>query len=304
MTASVDWKLVETKLMLSQDPETRKLRKAAFKKMDPSGNGKLSLTEVQGAILGYLDDDSCRAAGEKNKYLVPLRDFKGPIKKCFTIARDLAPTRKSRSQRRGQTDTNIDKNEFHPFLIAFRQYLEMALVFEQLDGSGDGKLCFVEAEKGKALFESWDITISDVRKLFPSDKYAEEVDYTHFADWLVKKRVGDLNLALDDSDAEEVVKEQAAHDVRAAEEMSFGDGKLGRDLEMAQNQRKVTEAFSKWDSDHSGGITEAEMAEVLMTLNPNFSKEDVTKVFKAADKNQDSVIDYSEFVAWLFKAGQ
>lgn len=72
-------------------------------------------------------------------------------------------------------------------------------------------------------------------------------------------------------------------------------------LEVMKQQRKIETAFKSWDRDDSGAISLDELCALLTKLNPDFSNEDASQMFTDADFNNDGVIDYKEFVAWLFK---
>mmetsp|Transcript_61685 Transcript_61685/g.173950 ORF Transcript_61685/g.173950 Transcript_61685/m.173950 type:complete len:172 (+) Transcript_61685:129-644(+) len=62
---------------------------------------------------------------------------------------------------------------------------------------------------------------------------------------------------------------------------------------------RVVEAFKAWDKDGDGTITRAELEQVLIVLNPSFTKKDLNTLMKSIDKNKDGVIDYEEFADWL-----
>lgn len=62
----------------------------------------------------------------------------------------------------------------------------------------------------------------------------------------------------------------------------------------------VLRSFHAWDSDGSGHISKAELAETLKQLGSVFSDEEFDKIFAVADKNGDGQVDYEEFVAWMF----
>mmetsp|Transcript_112044 Transcript_112044/g.311926 ORF Transcript_112044/g.311926 Transcript_112044/m.311926 type:complete len:177 (+) Transcript_112044:78-608(+) len=67
---------------------------------------------------------------------------------------------------------------------------------------------------------------------------------------------------------------------------------------------KVIEVFKAWDRDGDGTIGRAELERVLIVLNPTFTKKEMDKFMKAADRNGDGVIDYQEFTDWLHDASK
>lgn len=71
--------------------------------------------------------------------------------------------------------------------------------------------------------------------------------------------------------------------------------RLERNLELKEG---VLAAFRQWDTTNSGGITLPEMKEVLVAIG--VPEVDVPKIFSLADCNKDGVIDYDEFVSWLW----
>jgi len=60
----------------------------------------------------------------------------------------------------------------------------------------------------------------------------------------------------------------------------------------------VLAAFRQWDTTGSGGILLPEMKKVLLALG--VPEGDVPKIFSLADCNKDGIIDYEEFVSWLW----
>lgn len=64
---------------------------------------------------------------------------------------------------------------------------------------------------------------------------------------------------------------------------------------------KIQDAFRKWDVNGDGCITENELLQVIQKLDMRFSAKQVRQMFLAADLNNDGVINYDEFVQWLFK---
>eukprot|EP00913_Durusdinium_trenchii_P003811 g3528.t3 len=69
---------------------------------------------------------------------------------------------------------------------------------------------------------------------------------------------------------------------------------------MAARQR-LQELFEKYDTSGDGTLSEEEMAKVFQALN--IKKEKVEAMFKAADSDQDGVIQVHEFISWLTARG-
>merc|ERR550532_3696253 len=67
---------------------------------------------------------------------------------------------------------------------------------------------------------------------------------------------------------------------------------------------KVVEVFKAWDTDGDGHISRKELERIFITLNPSFTKKELDSVMKAADKNGDGMIDYTEFADWLKDSGK
>lgn len=65
-----------------------------------------------------------------------------------------------------------------------------------------------------------------------------------------------------------------------------------------EQEEMVLRAFRAWDEDGSGSIEEAELRNVLHALG--LPRQTAGQMFRAADINADGVVDYSEFVSWLF----
>ena len=65
--------------------------------------------------------------------------------------------------------------------------------------------------------------------------------------------------------------------------------------------RRLQSVFRQWDLDGDGVISERDLREVLLELNPQFSQSQTKRMFAAADGNRDGLIDYNKFIAWLFK---
>lgn len=64
------------------------------------------------------------------------------------------------------------------------------------------------------------------------------------------------------------------------------------------DSEKVLKVFQDWDVDSDGFISRTELANVLASLD--FPEADIGPVFDAADVDRDGVLNYSEFVSWIF----
>lgn len=64
------------------------------------------------------------------------------------------------------------------------------------------------------------------------------------------------------------------------------------------NQKKVIDLFKSFDENDDGTITPDELTKALTKLG--LSKPEIDVAFKEADANKDGMIDYDEFVAWVY----
>merc|ERR1712228_1003046 len=63
----------------------------------------------------------------------------------------------------------------------------------------------------------------------------------------------------------------------------------------------VKAVFRKLDTEGTGAIAKEELTAAIHQLDPSFSEAELLKGFKDADVNNDGLIDYDEFVSWLFQ---
>jgi O-acetyl-ADP-ribose deacetylase (regulator of RNase III)/pimeloyl-ACP methyl ester carboxylesterase len=82
-----------------------------------------------------------------------------------------------------------------------------------------------------------------------------------------------------------------------------------RDIQMAAalgskevaDEVSIQKSFQEWDVDKNGTISFEDLTQVLHLLNPGIPSESLAAVFKRMDFNGDGVVDYEEFVSWMFK---
>lgn len=278
---TIDWSKLDERLPIGLDPESRKKRKKQFKAWDPNNNKVLSKTEIQGGATKVMD-----ALGEE------VRPF---VKEALTYAfeaahaiSESAKAAKPKAKAKGKKAApvaciDIDITEFHAYLVAFRKYLELAVLFAKVDKSGDRLLTVDEVKKALPQLDGWKVDADDVEFKF---KHTKTLSYEDFADWVIRESMDRLNLELDNSDNEEVQVQRARSDAKK------GGG--GADVE-------TMEQFRKYDADQNGVISEDELYCVLSLLNPKLTRDAVHKLITAADRNKDGSVDYEEFISWLFQ---
>jgi len=66
-------------------------------------------------------------------------------------------------------------------------------------------------------------------------------------------------------------------------------------------EQMVLSKFKAWDKDGNGKISVNELGQALVDCGMDVSDDDMRKLLKLADLNNDRVLDTQEFVAWLFK---
>jgi len=64
-------------------------------------------------------------------------------------------------------------------------------------------------------------------------------------------------------------------------------------------QDGILAAFNRWDTNGNGTIEEEELASLLATLGCS-DESTLKRTFMASDLNSDGIVDYKEFVQWLF----
>lgn len=318
--AFIDWPEVNRRLPIAQDPKSRAERKALFKQLLPQQKKTLSLEDLQKGIKNELRYDMAATL------VSGIKEMTKAIRFAFKASSELAPTKahraKVKKQASAKVDTGMDKTwgktlsihsrqsnqapkatvdrrEFHAFLVSLRYYLEVAELFENMDGAftDDQKLSCRECLRGKETLARWGLTEEMVRERFKEvDVWTPLMTFQEFAEWVMAFRWEGITLALDDSDDEEVQYHRAKSDMIEAVDLPFSD--LGTESDL--NKIKIKEIFVKWDLDKSGGIEEEELAAIMNELNPCMTKDIAKRLFTVADVNKDGVIDYDELVEFLF----
>jgi len=314
------WEEVDKRTPIAQDPDNRQQRKDLFKKLLPKSHKTLTLDDVQKGMKNELRYDMA------GSYVPGVQEMKKIITYAFKASCDLAPPglakspTKSNKKSVAKVDTgvehaksksklskdekeakgkSVDRREFHAFLVALRYYLELAELFEECDGAHDDdqKLSYREVHKGQAKLSEWGVTEDMLKEKFAGvDAWVATMKFDDFCEWVMGVRFGAMELKLDDSDDEEVQFHHAHAHMKGGLDLTFKD--LGAESDM--NMIKVRETFAVWDSDNSGGISWEELAAVMKDLDPSFTEKKAQLLFTAADSNKDGLIDFDEFLAFVF----
>lgn len=294
----MDWEKLETKLMIRQDPVTRKARLKFYKEIDDSGGGALDVKELKLGLTKLLVDHDGTS-------LVPMGDELMPAITCaFDAAKNLEKSSKKKKVQTGKK-AKVGMLEFHAFLVAFKYYLQLVELFEIIDGQADDnqKLSLRECKRAAMLLEEWGITNEELEEKFSAvPAWESYMPFKQFAKWCIEES-GALNkLECDNSDAEDVVEGKVRHTVQkehGVEMKSDGHGVVARQNE--ENEETVQELFKKWDKDGSGNISEEELSFVLQDLGMKLSDDQFKKLFESADHNKDGSLCYREFLNWVLE---
>lgn len=209
----VDWALVDERIPAGSNPEDKAARDALFKQLDVNSNKSLSLAECQAALPALLENrEAFRKKHETADGLIPgIRDLKPAVKLAFRAARDLVPTGSkpaSPGARDIASDDSVDRREFHGLLVYFRHYLELLVIFKEIDSSEDLKLSRDECIAAIPTLERWGIPREQVEYKFPQGSTQKYISFEAFADWasrsklesvtfdLVEGEVGDTQIAV------------------------------------------------------------------------------------------------------------
>lgn len=186
----IDWDLIDVRLALAEGPEGRIRRDKLFSRLDPNGNKTLSLTEVVSGLSGLLDAGSSgqRKKDEAAQGLIPgITNFAPAIKVAFNLARHRHHA--NRGQDNYNEDATVDRAEFHALLTFFRHYLELYVIFKQLD-HGDNMLSEEEILPSVQRLAKWGIDKKMVAQKLKSE--GGTIGFNHFAEWCCHNQLESL----------------------------------------------------------------------------------------------------------------
>eukprot|EP00929_Paragymnodinium_shiwhaense_P019982 TRINITY_DN1345_c0_g1_i1.p1 TRINITY_DN1345_c0_g1~~TRINITY_DN1345_c0_g1_i1.p1 ORF type:complete len:358 (+),score=119.14 TRINITY_DN1345_c0_g1_i1:86-1159(+) len=279
----IDWEGLDEKLPVRQDPESRQIRDQVFRRLDENGKGTLNLKEITANMPDFV----------RHEVGHDIEDLKGCIKRAYEASRRIySPKKKGKKA----ADKVIDRTEFHAFVQAFRDILQVAELFEQLDVGceDDQMLSHRECLKGMVHFMAWNVDEAKLAQLFQGEKmWTPKVKFADFADFLIENRWSQLSLKLDDDENEEVLAAKVAHELRDEQCVD----RKGDSYHVAKG--KIMKIFKEWDADGDGEISQEELTNVLTALDPKITAEAAAKMFELSDSDNNGVVDIEEFVKWM-----
>mmetsp|Transcript_69204 Transcript_69204/g.122660 ORF Transcript_69204/g.122660 Transcript_69204/m.122660 type:complete len:256 (+) Transcript_69204:87-854(+) len=80
---------------------------------------------------------------------------------------------------------------------------------------------------------------------------------------------------------------------------STGDTAVADKATPASKRDQVKAVFEAWDTNDDGTISQDELKIALSMMG--VKDDDVAVAFKAADANHDKIIDYEEFISWVYE---
>merc|ERR1719471_50447 len=116
-------------------------RKKMFEAIDQSGNGHLSLAELELGLQTLV--------GEELSLMEPA------IKMAYKVSRAFDPSDNELEA------AFIEFDEFRIFLVNVRRYIELYAAFEDIDEGDDHRIDFSEFSAGLELLDHWGIQVVD-----------------------------------------------------------------------------------------------------------------------------------------------
>jgi len=177
----IDFEAMTEKLPTGDSKADKKERKAMFKGIDQSGNGQLSLAEIELGVLNYLGEDAAM--------------LKTAIRMAYKVAKE---------GRGGSSDDYVERKEMKTLLICLQRYFELWAAFEAVDTGDDHRIDFDEFSKAVTVLEKWNVEIEDPKAEFDAmdSNDGGQALFGEFCAWALKKNL-DVDDEEDTSDAED-----------------------------------------------------------------------------------------------------
>merc|ERR1740123_597854 len=138
--------------------------------MDQSGNGQLSLAEIELGVLSYVGQEC---------YIM-----KPAIKMAYKTSRHLDKNEDA------YESSFVDLDEFNALLHNLQRYFQLYAKFEVVDVNHDNKISFEEFEEScEFLYEEFNIVVMDEEEEFAAmdTNGGGAVLFEEFCDWALRK---------------------------------------------------------------------------------------------------------------------
>lgn len=182
--------------------EAHDARSILFAKWDPNGDGILELAEIDKGLVTLLQDSNVIIKPAVNQAYFACRGETPPkIGGQGGMKIRTVPPR---------GESFIEKRFFRGFLIFFQRYMELWVMFTEIDSDGDRKVSMDEFSAALPIFQAWGLESYDKIAADPAAAFAEidedgggEVMFDEFAIWAIAQDLGKFeDKELDDADKE------------------------------------------------------------------------------------------------------
>jgi Ca2+-binding EF-hand superfamily protein len=198
-------------------------------------------------------------------------DAKPAIMRAFQAAKNYMPSNA------GTPGADyVQRKEFRILLQFLRHYFELWVMFEALDTGEDRRVNFEEFQAAIPKLAEWGVYVAEgeaedtFNKIDSND--GGQILFAEFCSWAIK------------------------HKLDLGEEDNNGDSP---ELSMTVEE-KIKASFERYDTDGNGVITPDELSSLFSALDPDLNENEVKQIVAVSDANKDGVIDFKEFVDWLF----
>lgn len=307
--SKVNWAAVDSRLPTGSDEKSRKARRALFEKLDWNHNGSLSLTEAQSSVPALLAAPrGFRRSASAAPPMVPLTDLKPAINGAFRAAQVLLP--------QTEGSATLTPHAFHAFLVSFRYYLELHVLFEDVDQSNDGMVGYRECMKAVTLLNDFGIEARDIKAKFPKRDHSSDIRFDDFVAWILGYHVGTLDLCLDVDEAGVTKEDEVNNSVPTSgspQDVQCPDKGVADTANMSEVVVKSESTTTPPDKCEENELDQAENPEVQCEETKNddiaivrFEKDDSSKVDnQLQDEDQpriqsrQSTVDLSSWISNL-----
>jgi len=175
------------KLPVGRSNEDAVKRKNMFDTMDKSGNGQLSLAEIDLGILEFLGSE--------------FHIMKPAIRMAYKSSKDVDP-------RENMEDSFVEFAEFRLLMVNIRRYIELFAAFDAVDDGDDNRINLEEFATSLGMLKEWGIEVSDAEASFKQIDLngGGQILFNEFAAWALKNGL-DYDKDLDAGDATKVLTE-------------------------------------------------------------------------------------------------